>query len=320
MSRAVVTGCAGFIGSHLTERLLSDGWSVIGIDCLAPTYDTTRRRQLVDRISNDRDFEFIEGNINGVDLRPLLEGADVVFHLAARPGVRASWGDFRQASEANILATQRVLDALIDNPGARLVFASSSSVYGRAESFPTKEDTPLAPISPYGVTKAACEALVGAYAAQADLNVASLRYFTVYGPRQRSDMAFTKWIGHALRSRPLHVYGDGSAIRDFTYVDDVVEATIACAICEIDGHETFNVAGGSPARLTEVLGLLEELVGTSIKVEYVDRERGDPPRTGGDTSKLFASTGWTPTWTLEKGLAVQVAWLRDALGLSPVMP
>ena len=316
MSRAVVTGCAGFIGSHLTERLLSMGWSVIGIDCLSPTYDTTRRRRVLDEISADRDFEFIEGDIVQIDPRPLLEGADVVFHLAARPGVRASWSDFRHAADANILATQRLLDALADRPGIRLVFASSSSVYGSAESFPTYEDTPLAPISPYGVTKAACEALVGAYAAQTGLDVASLRYFTVYGPRQRSDMAFTKWISHALRSEPLPVYGDGSTIRDFTYVDDVVNATIACASCELDGHEVFNVAGGSPETLTDVLEILAELVDTRIKVEYMDRERGDPDRTGGDTTKIHDATGWQPTWTVAEGLAAQVSWLRGVLGRS----
>ncbi len=316
MSRAMVTGCGGFIGSHLTERLLADGWSVIGIDCLSPTYDTTRRRQLLDRITKDGDFEFIEGNINQVDLRPWLEGADVVFHLAARPGVRASWGDFRLASEANILATQRVLDALVDRPGRRLVFASSSSVYGSAGSFPTTEEEPLAPISPYGVTKLACEALVGAYAARTGLEVASLRYFTVYGPRQRSDMAFTKWISHAYRSEPLPIYGDGSAIRDFTYVEDVVTATIACATCEISGHEVFNVAGGSPATLNEVLKILDKLVDTRIKIEHADRERGDPVRTGGDTTKIQNATGWRPAWSLEDGLAAQVSWLRHAIGRS----
>jgi nucleoside-diphosphate-sugar epimerase len=288
----------------------------VGIDCLSPTYDTTRRRRVLEQISADGDFEFIEGDIVQVDPRPLLEGADVVFHLAARPGVRASWSDFRHASDANILATQRLLDALVDRAGIRLVFASSSSVYGSAESFPTYEDTPLAPISPYGVTKAACEALVGAYAAQTGLDVASLRYFTVYGPRQRSDMAFTKWISHAFRSEPLPIYGDGSTIRDFTYVEDVVNATIACASSEISGHEPFNVAGGSPATLNEVLEILTELVGAPIKVEYADRERGDPDRTGGDTTKIFNATGWRPAWNLADGLAAQVAWLRDLLGRS----
>ena len=316
MSRAVVTGCAGFIGSHLTEQLLASGWSVVGIDCLSPTYDTTRRRRVLDQMSGERDFEFIEGDIVQVDPRPLLEGADVVFHLAARPGVRASWSDFRQASEANILATQRLLDALAERRGIRLVFASSSSVYGSAESFPTYEHTPLAPISPYGVTKAAGEALVGAYAAQTGLDVASLRYFTVYGPRQRSDMAFTKWISYALRSEPLPIYGDGSTVRDFTYVADVVDATIACATAEIRGHEAFNVAGGSPATLNEVLEILSGLLDEEIKVEYMDRERGDPDRTGGDTAKIQNATGWQAKWDLAGGLAAQVSWLRELLGRS----
>jgi nucleoside-diphosphate-sugar epimerase len=280
---------------------------------MAPTYDTSRRRETVQRLSEKGDFEFIEGDINDVDLRPLMEGADVVFHLAARPGVRASWADFRRASEANILGTQRVLDAMVGREDVRLVFASSSSVYGRAPSFPTTEDSPLGPISPYGVTKAACEALIGAYAAQEGLNVASLRYFTVYGPRQRSDMAFTKWISRAIRGEPLFVYGDGSAIRDFTYVKDVVDATVAAATCDLTGHEPFNVAGGNPAQLKEVLDLLVDLVALPVEIQYLDVERGDPPQTGGDTTKIRSATGWVPSRSLEEGLAAQVAWLRSIL-------
>jgi len=217
--RAVVTGCAGFIGSHLSEILLAGDASVEGIDSLAPTYVSTGRRTQAPRLSAHDRFEFIEGDINRIDLTELVVDADVVYHLAARPGVRASWRDFATASDANILATQRVLDAIAASPSTRLVFASSSSVYGSAETFPVKESMALAPISPYGVTKASCEALLSAYASQFDLSLTSLRYFTVYGPRQRSDMAFTRWIRSALRGQPLPVYGDGNSIRDFTFVD-----------------------------------------------------------------------------------------------------
>lgn len=308
--RAVVTGCSGFIGSHLTQSLLGSGWSILGLDSFAPTYNTMQRRQLVETMSSSADFEFIEGNINEVDLRPYLDGADVVFHLAARPGVRASWADFAVASEANILATQRVLDSLIGAHDTKLVFASSSSVYGMAAGFPTVEDVALSPISPYGVTKAACEALVTAYASQSGINAASLRFFTVYGPRQRSDMAFTKWIRAAFSGDTLYVYGDGSATRDFTYVGDVVAATIAVAESDLKGHEVFNVAGGSPANLVDTLELIEELVGRDISVEYVERAKGDPHRTGGDTTHLQEKTGWAPEWSLRDGLSAQVEWIR----------
>lgn len=309
--RAVVTGCSGFIGSHLTERLLQLGWAVLGLDSFAPTYDTVRRRRFVDDISGSSKFEFIEGSINHIDLGPYLDGADVVFHLAARPGVRASWADFAVASEANILATQRVLDSLTNYPETTLVFASSSSVYGMATGFPTSEEVALSPISPYGVTKAACEALVTAYSSQGGVNAASLRYFTVYGPRQRSDMAFTKWIRAALNGEALFVYGDGSAMRDFTYVNDVVEATIAVAQSDISGHEVFNVAGGSPANLKETISLIQEFVDRDIHVENVETARGDPHRTGGDTTRLRDRTGWSPSWSLQEGLAAQVDWIRQ---------
>ncbi len=308
--QAVVTGCAGFIGSHVTEQLLATGWSVLGIDCFSPTYDTSTRRSLIGGLSKHPEFEFIEGDVNDIDLLPHVADADVVFHLAARPGVRASWVDFSNVSRANILATQRVLDAVAVHPSTRLVFASSSSVYGRAAAYPTTESDPLAPISPYGVTKAACESLVGAYVSQMDIDVVSLRYFTVYGPRQRSDMAFTKWIRAALASNPVTVYGDGTAVRDFTFVDDIVDATIAVAAADLSGHEIFNVAGGSPTTVNEVLGLIERLVERPLILEHTPKALGDPDRTGGTTDRLRAATNWAPMWTVEDGLAEQVAWVK----------
>lgn len=308
--RALVTGSAGFIGSHLSERLLGEGWSVLGVDSLAPTYDTARRRARIEEIARHAGFEFIEGDLNEIDVRSHVAGRDIVFHLAARPGVRASWIDFANASRANVLATQRVLDAVSVNPDTRLVFASSSSVYGRAATYPTPESSALAPISPYGVTKAACEALVGAYTSQLGIDVASLRFFTVYGPRQRSDMAFTKWIRAAFRSEPLPVYGDGSAIRDFTYVADVVSALMASAQADISGHEILNVAGGNPVSVSEVLDLIGDLVGVPLIRDYEQKAIGDPDRTGGTTEKLAALTGWQPQWSLEDGLAAQVEWIR----------
>jgi nucleoside-diphosphate-sugar epimerase len=312
--QAVVTGCAGFIGSHLTEQLLGTGWSVLGIDCFSPTYDTSTRRSLIGALSKESNFEFIEGDVNDIDLLPHVADADVVFHLAARPGVRASWVDFESANRANILGTQSVLDAVSVFPETRLVFASSSSVYGRAETFPTFESAALSPISPYGVTKAACEALIGAYTSQIGIDVVSLRYFTVYGPRQRSDMAFTRWIRAAMRSEPLPIYGDGSAIRDFTYVADVVEATVAASTAEVSGHVILNVAGGSPAAINDVLGLIGDLVDLPLTLDHLPGAKGDPDRTGGSTERLAALTGWAAKWRLADGLAAQVESIRSIRG------
>ena len=312
--RAVVTGCAGFIGSHLADRLIADKWTVIGLDSLAPTYDSVRRRRQIDWLAQSPMFEFIEGDLNSIDLKEVVGSADVVFHLAARPGVRASWRDFRQVSDDNIRATQRVLDAITDNPETRLVFASSSSVYGVVDSFPVSESTVLRPISPYGVTKAASESLVTAYAAQFDLAATSLRYFTVYGPRQRSDMAFNRWIRAALLSQPLHVFGDGKVIRDFTYVDDVVEASVLAGTATSTGHQIYNVAGGSPASVNEILTGISELLETDLKIEYSDPARGDPPRTGGDTKLIESDLGWHPRTALRDGLEAQVGWLRAIIG------
>lgn len=308
--RAVVTGCAGFIGSHLVDRLLSSDWSVVGIDSLAPTYDSVGRRLQVQRLSAHEGFEFIEGDINRIDLTELVSDADIVFHLAARPGVRASWRDFATASDANILATQRILDSIAANPDTRMVFSSSSSVYGSSDEFPVPESRPLSPISPYGVTKAACEALLSAYASQFKVSLTSLRYFTVYGPRQRSDMAFTRWIRRALAGAPLPVYGDGRAIRDFTYVDDVVEATMLAARSGQQGHRVFNVAGGGPISVNEVIRLIEQIVGTPLEVDRSEPARGDPVRTGGDTTAIEEDLGWKATTPIEEGLRRQVEWAR----------
>lgn len=311
--RALITGCAGFIGSHLSERLLRDGWTISGIDSIAPTYDTVGRRARVAALSTNRGFEFVEGDLNEVELTHQVSEADVVFHLAARPGVRASWHDFARVSEANILGTQRVLDSLAQHPSTRLVFSSSSSVYGEASESPANEGQALAPISPYGVSKASCEALLSAYSNQFELAVTSLRYFTVYGPRQRSDMAFTRWIRSASLGEPIRVYGDGQAIRDFTFVEDVVEATLLAAHNASPGHRIYNVAGGSPASLVEVLELLAELTENDLDVIHEPHALGDPKRTSGDTSRIESDLKWRPSWNLSDGLQAQVAWYRDDL-------
>lgn len=312
--RAVVTGSAGFIGSHLCERLLGDGWQVTGIDSFAATYDTIGRRSRAGGLARHPGYEFVEGDLNDVEFSHLVAEADAMFHLAARPGVRASWRDFAPASNANILATQRVLAAVAEHPSTRLVFASSSSVYGQVDEFPVHEHRALAPISPYGVTKASCEALMSAYSSQFDISAVSLRYFTVYGPRQRSDMAFTKWIRAAFLGEPIRIFGDGKTIRDFTYVDDVVTATILAASERVPGHRIYNVAGGSPVNLNEVLEIIETLTGRTLDIRHEDRALGDPDRTGGDTTLIRGDLGWDPKWPLSDGLAAQVDWVRTAHG------
>ena len=308
--RAVVTGAAGFIGSHLCERLLNDGWTVSGIDAFAPTYDAIGRRARVDRLAPHPGYEFVEGDLNLVEMSHMVSEADVVFHLAARPGVRASWRDFAQASNANILATQRVLEAIAEHPSTRLVFSSSSSVYGQVDEIPVGENRPLAPISPYGVTKASCEALVTAYSSQYEISAVSLRYFTVYGPRQRSDMAFTKWIRAAFLNEPIRVFGDGKAIRDFTYVEDVVEATVLAAGEGVTGHRIYNVAGGSPVNVNDVFEHLGELTRKELDIRHEEPALGDPDRTGGDTTRIEHDLGWHARWPLRDGLASQVQWFE----------
>ncbi|MDX1428977.1 MAG: NAD-dependent epimerase/dehydratase family protein, partial [Rhodothermales bacterium] len=299
--------------SHLTERIIREGGSVVGIDSFAPTYDSTRRRQRILELGRNGSFEFIEGDLRMVDLGAYVRDADVVFHLAARPGVRASWSDFANVDAANVLGTQRVLDA-IRGTDTKLVFASSSSVYGATTRFPTQESDALAPISPYGVTKAACEALIGAYVSQFGVRAVSLRYFTVFGPWQRSDMAFTRWITNALMNQPLPLFGDGSAVRDFTYVDDVVEATVAAADRAVEGHEIFNVAGGEPVTVGEVLEEIERLIGRPLEIQRLKPAEGDPARTGGDTTRIRSRLGWEAKWGLSDGLARQVEWLQGLLG------
>jgi UDP-glucuronate 4-epimerase len=284
---------------------------VTGIDSIAPTYDTAARALRCAELARSPRFELIQGDINQLDLRPFFTDADVVFHLAARPGVRASWADFGRVSEANVLGTQRVLDALIGLPGRRLVFASSSSVYGRPEVFPTPEEYPLAPISPYGVTKATGEALCSAYAVEHGIDISSLRYFTVYGPRQRSDMAFTRWIKAAFDHRPLPLYGDGTAIRDFTFVADVVDATLRAGSLVAPGHTVFNVSGGNAASLGEVFDLIGELTGETLAFDRLGIAKGDPAQTSGDTARISRTLGWQPSVELRDGLAAQVDWIRQ---------
>jgi len=246
--RMVVTGAAGFIGSHVCEALVARGHDVVGIDSFSDYYDVAQKRDNLSALSGDRRFQLIEGSLSALDLGPLLEGASVVFHLAAQAGVRKSWGaEFERYIEDNIRATQRLCEAMKGRT-ARLVYSSSSSVYGQTARLPMCEDHPTRPLSPYGVTKLAAEALCLLYGANHGLPVACLRYFTVYGPRQRPDMAFHRFIRAALRGEPIEVYGSGTQTRDFTFIADAVAANLAAG--DYDGGEPGFTTGGAAGCLS----------------------------------------------------------------------
>jgi nucleoside-diphosphate-sugar epimerase len=309
--RALVTGAAGFIGSHLSERLLSDGAEVHGVDRLSDYYDPAlKRANLTPLLDHDR-FELTEGNVNDLDLAKLLDGADVVYHLAAQPGVRVSWGrEFSLYGEDNVLATQRLLEAAKELDLQRFVIASSSSIYGDAEHFPTSEDEKPAPVSPYGVTKLAAEHLCELYFKGFGVPTVRLRYFTIFGPRQRPDMAFNRFINKALDGSPIEVFGDGGQERDFTYVADAVEATVAAGARGTSGG-VYNVAGGNHATVAEVIETLGGLLGSPPAVENLPAVVGDARKTGADTSRAREELGYAPQTSLEEGLSNQLESERE---------
>jgi nucleoside-diphosphate-sugar epimerase len=308
--RALVTGVAGFIGSHLAERLLERGIEVIGVDRLSDYYDENTKMANLAAVLDEPGFRFVQADLNDEARPGLLDGVGVVYHLAGQPGVRPSWGrTFEIYAHDNILATQALLEAAKEAPIERFVYASSSSVYGNAERFPTRESDLPNPVSPYGVTKLAAEHLCQLYAQVFGMPTVSLRYFSVYGPRQRPDMAFHRFINAAIEGNALRVFGDGRQTRDFTYVDDIVDATIDAGDRGVPG-EVYNVAGGSRTSVLEVAALLERLLGLSVQLEHVDAARGDARDTAADTSKAARDLGFSPDFPLERGLAAQVAAVR----------
>ena len=309
--RAVVTGCSGFIGSTLTEALLRRGESVVGIDCFTPYYEVGAKRSNLSAASQDDRFTLVEADLRTADLAPLLEGADAVFHQAAQPGVRLSWSSgFAEYDSHNVLATQRLLEAAVAARTPRVVYASSSSVYGQAPAYPTTEDDLPRPHSPYGVTKLAAEHLCGLYAANWGLSTVSLRYFTVYGPRQRPDMATHRLIEAGLRGEPFPLYGDGSAVRDFTYVDDVVAANLAAGTADVEPGTVLNVAGGGQTTMAELVDLVGAAVGRPVQVRREPAQAGDVRRTGGTIDRATALLGWEPVVDIATGVERQAAWHR----------
>ncbi len=311
MPKAVVTGGAGFIGSTLAQRLRDEGWDVICIDRLSDYYDPDIKRRSVRTIEEAGVRVRIEDLLTA-DLPALIEGADAVFHQAGQPGVRASWGGgFAVYVRDNILATQILLEAAIRAGVQRFVYASSSSVYGDSDDFPFTEKSLPVPRSPYGVTKLAGEHLVNLYAANHSLSTVSLRYFTVYGPRQRPDMATYRLIECALGRGSFILNGDGSQERDFTFVDDIVEANVLAAAADIAPGSVLNLGGGSIVSMRELIGLIEEVVGRPIIIEPGGDQPGDVRRTGADTTQARAMLGWEPRIPLREGIIEQVAWHRS---------
>ena len=316
----LLTGAAGFIGSHVADRLLAQGASVVGIDSFSPYYDPAVKWLNLETARAHGSFRLVEGDLRELDLGPLVAEADAVVHLAAQPGVRPSWGDeFQIYVNDNILATQRLLEAACGAGIERFVLASSSSVYGDAESFPTAETAQPRPVSPYGVTKHAAEELCQLYRTSYDVPTVILRYFTIFGPRQRPDMAFARFIEAAAHDQPVRVYGDGGQSRSFTYVTDAVEATVAATRRGVPGG-TYNVAGGSQATVLEVIAILAEVLGREIPMERLPAVPGDARKTGADTSAAERELGFVARVSLEEGLARQVENQRDCAlpGLSHV--
>jgi len=308
--RCLVTGCAGFIGSHLAEALVGRGAHVRGVDSFTPYYPRSLKEANLQDLAWPSGFEFVVADLRTADLAPLVADVDFVFHEAGQPGVRGSWGDgFADYVGHNVLATQRLLEACLHAPRLRrLVYASSSSIYGNAGVYPTSEDATPQPFSPYGVTKLAGEHLVAAYAANWGLPTVSLRYFTVYGPRQRPDMAMHRFIEAAFDRRSVPLFSDGEQLRDFTYVEDVIGANLAATGSSVPPGAVLNVSGGSQATVNEVIALVEQLTGRRVLVDRQSARAGDVVATGGDVRKVAEVCGWRPVVTLEDGLARQVAW------------
>jgi UDP-glucose 4-epimerase len=305
----LVTGAAGFIGSHLVERLLAGGARVTGVDCFTEYYDAALKRHNLEPVRSHARFTLLELDLGRDDLARLPD-VDAVFHQAAQPGVRASWGrEFDTYVHHNVLATQRLLERYRGARLERFVYASSSSVYGDAERYPTPESALPRPISPYGVTKLAGEHLALLYGRNFDMPVVALRYFTVYGPRQRPDMAFHRFCRALWLGEPLLVYGDGRQSRDFTYIDDAVEANLR-AWRRAAPRAVYNVGGGSQVEVLEAIALLERACGVQARIEFKPLPPGDPPRTRADATRLAADLGHVPATPIERGLQAEAEWTR----------
>lgn len=307
----LVTGAAGFIGSHLCRRLLAADQAVVGVDCFTDFYPRwVKERNIAPLLGHER-FHFREEDLLDLDVGQLLEGVDVVFHLAAQAGVRTSWGEnFSVYVQNNILATQRLLEAARERPLRRFIFASSSSVYGLTPRLPMSEDSPCLPLSPYGVTKLAAEQLSFLYFKNFGVPTVSLRFFTVYGPGQRPDMAFHRFFRSIAEGKPLIIYGDGRQTRDFTYVGDVVGACLQ-AIERGRLGEVYNIGGGHQEKLIDLLPVFEAICGRKVECAWEEKQQGDVPHTLADISRAQEELGYSPATALGHGLKEEWEWIRN---------
>jgi UDP-glucose 4-epimerase len=307
---SVVTGVAGFIGSHLAERLIAEGHEVVGIDCFTDYYPRYIKESNVDNLLTLPGFSFIEGNLLDLNLPDLLSDTRYIFHQAAQPGVRSSWGtEFEAYTTLNLVATQRLLEACKMLPIVKFIYASSSSVYGDADDLPLREDSVLRPVSPYGVTKLAGEHLCTSYWKNYNIPTIALRYFTVYGPRQRPDMAFHKFMGALIHDTDIEVYGDGLQTRDFTFISDAVEGNLLAMKAKQVG-EVFNIGGGSRVTVNDVLDTLQKISLKKPRIVYRDVQKGDVKHTLAETLKARNTLGYSPQVDLKTGLTQQWEWFQ----------
>ncbi|MEI7635059.1 MAG: NAD-dependent epimerase/dehydratase family protein [bacterium] len=321
--RCLVTGAAGFVGSSLCDKLLALGHEVVGIDCFVPYYPRPLKEHNLRQARDCVNFKFIETDICRVFETTkdgttrlgmeLLDSVAIVFHEAAQAGVRASWGrDFEIYCHHNILATQKLLEACKGREGLKIVYASSSSVYGETRKFPMEESDLPAPVSPYGMSKLAAEHLMRLYAANYDLYTVSLRYFTVYGPRQRPDMAFHRLIKAALTGAEFTVYGTGEQTRDFTFIGDIVQANLDAAERGKAGG-VYNLGGGTRITMNDVIRLVESLAGQKINIRHIERQHGDVSHTGASVGLARQDFGFHPKVALKEGLTREIEFIRDVV-------
>lgn len=310
--RCLVTGAAGFVGSHLAERLLREGYEVIGIDCFVPYYPRWMKEKNVAPLLSHPRFRWLEGDLLQTDLAALLgQGVAYVFHQAAQAGVRASWGkEFADYTALNILATQRLLEAAKTHPPQKFIYASSSSVYGDVATLPMHEDALPKPVSPYGVSKLAAEHLCYLYWKNFGIPTMALRYFTVYGPRQRPDMAFHRFLRFILEDRSIPIYGDGQQTRDFTFIDDVVEANLLALSTSVVG-EVLNIGGGTTITLRDAIEVCAEVVGKCPRLDIRPVEKGDVRQTLADVTRAKHVLGYRPKVSLREGLEAQWRWIQE---------
>jgi nucleoside-diphosphate-sugar epimerase len=308
--KALVTGGAGFVGSHLSERLLAQGADVLAIDSFTDYYPRAIKERNLAGLRGQAGYRLIEADLNAVDLREVLTGITHVFHLAAQAGVRKSWGrDFQTYTTLNVDATQRLLEACVGLPIERVVYASSSSVYGDAVEMPMREDAMVQPVSPYGVTKLAAEHLCHLYYVNHAVPTVSLRYFTVYGPRQRPDMGFNRFFSALLDNRPVVQFGDGRQTRDFTFIADIVTATADAAVHGVPGR-VYNIGGGSRVSLGDVFEMIARVSGRRLEIAHQPAQKGDMRDTFADTSRARADLGFQPSVDLETGLRTMFTWME----------